>query len=896
MSAFEYSEVVQSLSTYYGTSSQAIWDVINSYDLTPQQAAELLPKDTLAQSADGLYRVYDNVDHVTSYVNKASVSTNNSQQLIPLDSNKQLPAVETTYQTKWAGNSVIDQNGKVKTEPSVNKYENGSLLGKVGTVLAYGSAAVSGWSVGMSLGKFITSSLYNADPTFFSCYSPENWNSITADLGDTGIEGLGKKVINYLLQINPDGSTQAYLPEDAYKSIAYGLAKTGLFDEGGIQYPVIPSAGDTAYRITGLGDVLAMLGGRICDELGSAYRNSFALGLGNATLLQFISQYELFNIRVDSGYIVNIEGWKISNGSYVDKTFTISRQTINGIVVPYLSVNDLQISGASHSYIKGVAVTTDTPATWSKYYGSNTGAIGWNRTGNTNSSTLFTSNINVSQETALPGVSDQTGATTPSGISSSSSKSQVDNAIDSQFPDLENNRIEQTVVQPNGTTRIIKYYPVPMPSSTTETTTTEPKTMTLQDALDVVLPDGSTITLPDGTTVTGDGVKKTTLPAGTYTLPTGTVITNFISSDDAGGTQQSKTVTNQSSDTSKKLVTKLITEPNPQTGTDVEPDTTNRTNDKTTDMGDGSSPPIIIPTGTCNTLFAVYNPTDAELNSFGSWLWSSNFIDQLLKMFNDPMQAIIGLHKIFVTPTTGAVREIQVGYLNSQVNSKTVTNQYTTVDCGNINLFEYFGNVFDYSPYTRAYVFLPFIGFKELDVSQVMRSTLNIKYHVDVYTGTCLVEISVIRDAGAGGILYTFSGDCAVRYPLSQGSYMGIVNAIAGLAVGIGGALTGAGGLGAIGGLSMFQHARTNVEHSGSFSGNSGAMGCKKPYLVIMRPQTAMPDNYRHYSGDPSSAYVAIGNTTGLIRVRECHIDSISIATKEEKLMIETALKEGVIV
>ena len=326
--------------------------------------------------------------------------------------------------------------------------------------------------------------------------------------------------------------------------------------------------------------------------------------------------------------------------------------------------------------------------------------------------------------------------------------------------------------------------------------------------------------------------------------------------------------------------------PDSQTQNDPEP-----TNPNPSDTGEGTTPVAPIPTGSASALFTVYNPSLSEINSLGAWLWSSNFIDQLLKMFNDPMQAIIGLHKTFISPNVSGRGNIRVGYLDSGVAANLVPTQYSTVDCGSVNLPEYFGNVFDYAPYTRVYIYLPFVGFRELDVSQVMRSTISVKYHGDAYTGTGLAEVKVTRDSGAGGVLYTYGCECAVRYPLSQGSYMGFASAVAGLAVGIASGNVAPALLG-------FSHgsSRPSVEHSGSFSGNSGAMGIKKPYLVVMRPQTAMAKNFQHYSGNPSNSLVKISSTSGLIRVRECHVDSIPYATKEEKAMIDTALHDGILV
>ena len=304
------------------------------------------------------------------------------------------------------------------------------------------------------------------------------------------------------------------------------------------------------------------------------------------------------------------------------------------------------------------------------------------------------------------------------------------------------------------------------------------------------------------------------------------------------------------------------------------------------DTGGGSSPTVVPPVGKASSLWSIYNPTLEQVNQFGSWLWSSNFVEQLKKLFNDPMQAIIGLHKVYSPVQTSGQGTIKCGYLDSGVPSKLVSEQYVTVDCGSVDLQEYFGNVFDYPPYTEVSIYLPFIGIRQLDPSDVMRSTISVKYHIDVLTGACLAEVNVQRDA-VGGTLYTFSGDAAVRYPVSSGSYMGIVSGLIGVATSaVSGNLLPA--------LSGVTRLHTNVDHSGSFTGNAGAMASKIPYLIISRPQTAMADKFETLSGYPSNTFTPLSVCKGFTQVKYCHVENLN-ATDSEKQEIEQLLKEGVI-
>lgn len=314
------------------------------------------------------------------------------------------------------------------------------------------------------------------------------------------------------------------------------------------------------------------------------------------------------------------------------------------------------------------------------------------------------------------------------------------------------------------------------------------------------------------------------------------------------------------------------------------------------DTGSGDSPTVVMPTGSASSLYAIYNPTLAQINSFGAWLWSDNFVDQIKKLFNDPMQAIIGLHKIYATPATGGEQNIKVGYLDSGVPSKVVSDQYTTIDCGTITLSEYFHNVFDYSPYTVINLYLPFIGIVSLDNADVMRSSIHIVYHVDVLSGACLAEVQVTRD-GAGGTLYQYTGNASVTLPISSGSYMGIVASIASIAGGIAGTIASGGAA-----LPMITSAagsalsaRAKVEHSGGFSGNAGAMGGKIPYIIISRPQLELADSFQKYIGFPANYTTKLVDCSGYVKVLECHIENVN-ATNSELTEIDSLLKSGVII
>lgn len=321
------------------------------------------------------------------------------------------------------------------------------------------------------------------------------------------------------------------------------------------------------------------------------------------------------------------------------------------------------------------------------------------------------------------------------------------------------------------------------------------------------------------------------------------------------------------------------------------------TNPPTDNDGDSGDTPTVPQIGglTASGMVSVYNPTKQQLIDFSSWLWSGNFFDNFIKLFANPMDAIIGLHMIYATPISSGSEHIIVGYLDSDVSSKVVTQQYFKVDCGTINIPEYYGNATDYEPYTTIHIYLPFIGIVPLKTNDVLGKQLHLEYGVDVMTGTCLAMLTTIK--GDSKIMcYTFAGNCAVQIPISGGNYAQMITGLAGFIVGGVGAIATGNPVMALGAGASFLHGNVNVQHSGSIGSNAGACGTRIPYVLVTRKVAYDAQNYQHYYGFPSNNHVTLGTCKGYTQVKSCHVETIGRATDNEKTEIETLLKNGIII
>jgi hypothetical protein len=263
------------------------------------------------------------------------------------------------------------------------------------------------------------------------------------------------------------------------------------------------------------------------------------------------------------------------------------------------------------------------------------------------------------------------------------------------------------------------------------------------------------------------------------------------------------------------------------------------------------------------------------------------------------MDAVIGLHELYCTPTTGSTTTIKAGYLDSGVTSRLVTSRYVEIPCGAISIPEFWGNYLDYSPYTKTYCYLPFIGIVELNADDIVGHGVEITYRVDTYNGSCIALITTAKVGSPEAMTYQYSGNCSVELPITSGMKSAIQGALIGAAtLAVGAASGGAGGLvaaSALGAIKGGASSKNTVQHSGSFGSSYGAMGIKKPYMIVKRPIQKVVYGYNENYGYPAHKKVTVSECTGYMKVIEVNVIS-STATEEEKKMIEVQLKSGIFV
>ena len=225
-----------------------------------------------------------------------------------------------------------------------------------------------------------------------------------------------------------------------------------------------------------------------------------------------------------------------------------------------------------------------------------------------------------------------------------------------------------------------------------------------------------------------------------------------------------------------------------------------------------------------------------------------------------------------------------------------ISTQFTTFDCGSIQIPRAWNSYLDYEPYTICHLFLPFIGVVPLKTNEVMNATLSLKYNIDLLSGACTAMLYVTRNE-TSICMYTYGGNLSAPVPITSADfsrlYAGVLNATASIGTMI-----------ATGGASAFESGmqiansvngmRTVVSHSGSVSGNAGLLGNFTPYVFFDKPIPDAPNSYSTLYGKRSNYFTKLSSMEGFTRIQEVHVEGF-VATDAEKAEIENLLKNGVI-
>lgn len=295
---------------------------------------------------------------------------------------------------------------------------------------------------------------------------------------------------------------------------------------------------------------------------------------------------------------------------------------------------------------------------------------------------------------------------------------------------------------------------------------------------------------------------------------------------------------------------------------------------------------------TVGLLTTTYILTQERLKNIANKLWDSSFIDNIKLVNNNPIENVCSV-KMLPVKVSGEEKKVYIGNVDFGINGEKISSNYSPwySEKKTINLKSDLPLWANYAPFTKMSIYLPYIGYKELDINRFMGGTIQVKYIVDVLTGMC--KAVILNNLGK---VISFDGNCGVDIPLTasnkaQHDFAYLQSVIGGVASVASKDVIG---------------ATINVQNAISNPFSSQTHGCNTPTcssnegnviaLYIDYPHIQYPSTFAKENGLPCNLSLVLKNCKGFTKVASDNIDLSGIpCLDEEKERLRNILTSGFI-
>lgn len=306
--------------------------------------------------------------------------------------------------------------------------------------------------------------------------------------------------------------------------------------------------------------------------------------------------------------------------------------------------------------------------------------------------------------------------------------------------------------------------------------------------------------------------------------------------------------------------------------------------DKDDDENDNDTSDVSSGIGVLTTTFKM---TKDRLQQLGRFLWGSNIFDNFSLICNNPIENIISCKSIPLS-LEGVTQKIILGNVDTGVNGDKVSNNFAKQNIGSVVITEKYHNFLDYAPYTNVIIYLPYVGFKELDTNLVMGKTLSISYTVDIITGGCLCQITSNNVK-----LYEFNGNMGIDIPITASNRAQVEAGYISSGIGIASSVASGNIVGAV--TSLINSAESQYHYASTSSPNPMCVAStnRTCYVILDRPTYQTLKSFNHTRGKKCYLTKTINTLKGYTICDE-HIDLSGIrATDTEKEELIKILSSG---
>ena len=318
-------------------------------------------------------------------------------------------------------------------------------------------------------------------------------------------------------------------------------------------------------------------------------------------------------------------------------------------------------------------------------------------------------------------------------------------------------------------------------------------------------------------------------------------------------------------------------------------------------------------------LVNVYNVTTDELNGFADDLFPTfdlpepttntgldgvvdnlyNVADTIAKfgqsfINNGLINYVLDCHIVPCLPSIADKTNIKVGFKSFTQQANKVVSDYVEINCGTVNVVSVYKNFLDYVG-VRIKLYLPFIGFVDVNPTWCMGGTLKVKYHFNIIDGSCVAFVigSSPKANFNNTVVATYGGNCCVHIPITGVNYSSMISGIVGTVSRADSSTSGISS--AVSDALNLVSSKPNLQSSNGYNSGMGFLSYRRPYILVERPVASISKKYPSEKGLPCNITYKLESLKGFTVCENVRItNNTGILQREEQLIIEQ-LRNGII-
>ena len=271
-------------------------------------------------------------------------------------------------------------------------------------------------------------------------------------------------------------------------------------------------------------------------------------------------------------------------------------------------------------------------------------------------------------------------------------------------------------------------------------------------------------------------------------------------------------------------------------------------------------------------ILTLYNPSVTDMQNFAAFLYSSltdGDAIALKKLFASPMDYIIcfNMTHLDLSLNIADTKTVHFGGVDTTIAMPYLENQFVYASGGSLSVPHQCNNFLDYSPYTKAKLYIPYCGEYDLPIDLVTAGTMYIDYMIDLLSGAVTAQLSITRDRhglfntnmnieDAANDLYmtSFQGNIYTQIPIGSIDNRGLVSSLLGIAAATGTAIATSNPLPLMGSVANTAlSSKETITKSGSISSCYGYIAPQYAQIILQRPIQNKPSEFSLYRGYPSN-------------------------------------------